>query len=71
MGVRRGIREGGVVVGAAVLAVVVASGPATSADQWRPRPGTLYISDLPTTESWRAAPVSRGWGDEYDCPAGW
>ncbi|MFD9339691.1 hypothetical protein ACFWBF_35735 [Streptomyces sp. NPDC060028] len=47
-------------VGAAVLAVGVASGSAADADQWRPRPGTLYISDLPKTESWRAAPVSRG-----------
>ncbi|WP_162688629.1 MULTISPECIES: hypothetical protein [unclassified Streptomyces] len=71
MGVRTWMRGGGVVVGAAVLAVGVASVPAGAADQWRPRPGTLYISDLPKTESWRAAPVSRGWGAAYDCLAGW
>ncbi|MFB7977849.1 hypothetical protein [Streptomyces vinaceus] len=71
MGVRTRLRGGGVVVGAALLALGVASGPATAADQWRPRPGTLYISDLPKTESWRANPTVRGWGSEYVCPAGW
>ncbi|MFE5535463.1 hypothetical protein ACFYXV_28825 [Streptomyces sp. NPDC002181] len=72
MGVRTRLRAGGVLVGAAVLAVGVASGPAASAaDQWRPRPGSLYISDLPKTESWRANPVARGWGHDYVCPAGW
>ncbi|MGW2043507.1 hypothetical protein [Streptomyces virginiae] len=72
MAVRTRVRGGCVVVGAAVLAVAVVSGPAAGADQWRPRPGSLYISDLPTTESWRAAPIARGWGDSYDaCLEGW
>ncbi|MFG2715412.1 hypothetical protein ACGFX2_33400 [Streptomyces goshikiensis] len=71
MGVRTRMRGGGVVVGAAVLAVAVASGPVAAADQWRPRPGTLYISDLPKTESWRAAQVVRGWGGSYECLDGW
>ncbi|MFC9816394.1 hypothetical protein ACFVJM_30530 [Streptomyces virginiae] len=72
MAVRTRVRGGCVVAGAAVLAVAVASGPAAGADQWRPRPGSLYISDLPTTESWRAAPIARGWGDSYDaCLEGW
>ncbi|MFF5808380.1 hypothetical protein [Streptomyces sp. NPDC012746] len=71
MGIRTRMRRSGVVWGAAVLAVGVASGSAAGADQWRPRPGTLYISDLPKTESWRAAPVVRGWGDGYECLGGW
>ncbi|MEV6580405.1 hypothetical protein AB0M92_19820 [Streptomyces sp. NPDC051582] len=71
MGVRTRLRGGSVVLGSAVLAVAVASGPAMGADQWRPRPGTLFLSDLPKTESWRGAQVARGWGDAYDCLAGW
>ncbi|MFD6230593.1 hypothetical protein ACFWFZ_27595 [Streptomyces sp. NPDC060232] len=66
MAVRTRVRGGCVVAGAAVLAVAVGSGPAAGADPWRPRPGSLYISDLPRTESWRAAPIARGWGDSYD-----
>lgn len=72
MTVRTRVRGGCVVAGAAVLAVAVASGPAAGADQWRPRPGSLYLSDLPTTESWRAAPIARGWGESYGpCLQGW
>ncbi|MFI5983747.1 hypothetical protein ACIBEA_23050 [Streptomyces sp. NPDC051555] len=72
MGVRSRVRGGCVLLGAVALAVGAAAGPAVAADQWRPRPGTLYISDLPTTESWRANPVVRGWGQGYDpCLAGW
>ncbi|KDN87859.1 hypothetical protein KCH_05060 [Kitasatospora cheerisanensis KCTC 2395] len=48
-----------------------APGRAAEADQWRPQPGTLYISDLPKTESWRAQPTVRGWGDYFDCVVGW
>ncbi|MEU7297076.1 hypothetical protein AB0A76_28385 [Streptomyces exfoliatus] len=54
-----------------MVAVAVVSGPAANADEWRPRPGTLYISDLPKTESWRAAPVARGWGMSHECLANW
>ncbi|MFF8265619.1 hypothetical protein [Streptomyces virginiae] len=72
MAVRARVRGGCVVAGAAVLAVAVGSGPAAgAADPWRPRPGSLYISDLPRTESWRAAPIARGWGDAQECLAAW
>ncbi|MFJ4798401.1 hypothetical protein [Kitasatospora purpeofusca] len=76
MGVRARLRGGAVAVGAAVLAVGalgagVAPGRAAAADQWRPQPGTLYISDLPKTESWRANPTARGWGEDFDCQVGW
>ncbi|MEU6903514.1 hypothetical protein [Streptomyces virginiae] len=72
MAVRTRMRGGCVVAGAAVLAVAAVSGPAAGADQWRPRPGSLYISDLPATESWRAVPIARGWGGSYDaCLEGW
>ncbi|MFE2295624.1 hypothetical protein [Streptomyces sp. NPDC059452] len=54
-----------------VLSLGMASGPAVGAEQWRPRPGTLYISDLPRTESWRAFPVARGWGEAQGCLAAW
>ncbi|MEU8764690.1 glycoside hydrolase family 3 N-terminal domain-containing protein [Streptomyces sp. NPDC048659] len=76
MGVRARLRGGAVSVGAAVLAVGtlgagVAPAQAVAADQWRPQPGTLYISDLPRTESWRANPTARGWGNDFDCAVGW
>ncbi|MFG2989220.1 hypothetical protein ACGFZK_07965 [Streptomyces sp. NPDC048257] len=72
MGVRTRMRGSAVVAGAALLAVV-ASGPAMAADPWRPRPGTLYISDLRLGDGigWSAPPVQRQWGASYDCLADW
>ncbi|MEU2392860.1 hypothetical protein [Streptomyces sp. NPDC007369] len=65
-------RAAAAVAGAAVLAVV-AAGPAAGAEQWRPRPGTLYISDIRLGDGigWSAPPVQRGWGTSYDCLEHW
>ncbi|MFD6973671.1 hypothetical protein [Streptomyces sp. NPDC059979] len=72
MGVRAWTRGSAAVAGAALLAGV-ASGPASGAEQWRPRPGTLYISDIRLGDGigWYAAPVQRGWGQTHACLDDW
>ncbi|MFI1064128.1 hypothetical protein ACH4TC_19860 [Streptomyces spororaveus] len=73
MGVLARVRRGSAVMaGAAVLAVAV-SGTAVGAEPWRPRPGTLYISDIRLGDGvgWTAPPVQRGWGQSYDCLTDW
>ncbi|MEU9164674.1 hypothetical protein AB0D29_30920 [Streptomyces sp. NPDC048424] len=70
--VRAGMRGSAAVAAAAVLAFVTA-GPAASAEPWRPRPGTLYISDIRLGDGvgWSAPPVQQGWGASYDCLEDW
>ncbi|MFG2487685.1 hypothetical protein ACGFSI_33660 [Streptomyces virginiae] len=73
MGVRTRVRRGSAVVAGAVVLAVVAAVPAESTEPWRPRPGTLYISDIRLGDGvgWYAPPVQPGWGQSYDCLRDW
>ncbi|MEV7440744.1 hypothetical protein AB0O22_06270 [Streptomyces sp. NPDC091204] len=72
MGVRA-VRRGSAAVAAAAVLAVVTSGTAVGAEPWRPRPGTLYISDIRLGDGvgWSAPPVQRGWGSRYNCLRDW
>ncbi|CAL9627521.1 hypothetical protein SUDANB120_06013 [Streptomyces sp. enrichment culture] len=61
MTIRSRLRAAVTATAAAALAVA-ASGAEAAAAEWRPRPGMLYLSDMPKDgTTWYGAGPSRGW----------
>ncbi|WP_053694162.1 hypothetical protein [Streptomyces sp. WM6372] len=56
---------------AATLTVLL-SGTEAAAVDWRPRPGMIYLSDMPKDgTTWYGSPASRGWTDLSTCTGFW
>ncbi|MEW2136459.1 hypothetical protein AB0892_07600 [Streptomyces sp. NPDC005409] len=54
--------RGATTVAVAATLMVVASGAEAAAVDWRPRPGMVYLSDMPKDgTTWYGAPAARGW----------
>ncbi|MGW7456764.1 hypothetical protein [Streptomyces sp. NPDC054797] len=54
--------RGATTVAVAATLMVVASGAEAAAVDWRPRPGMVYLSDMPKDgTTWYGSPAARGW----------
>ncbi|GGR62243.1 hypothetical protein [Streptomyces roseolus] len=55
-----------------VALLAVASGTEAAAAEWRPRPGMVYLSDMPKDgTTWYGAPAVRGWNSLTACFGFW
>lgn len=73
MGMGMGIRLRGLVTAAAAAALLAgASGAEAAAVEWRPRPGMVYLSDMPKDgTTWYGLPAVRGWTNLTACSGFW